>query len=130
MGYTDAELSVVIVDDEEMTELNRQYRRVDATTDVLSFSMMEGEFGSIEPAMLGDVVISAPTAELMGHRNNVALAVVLDLLLVHGVLHLTGCDHEESAEQARDMEARTFEIMKLLGHNEADLNWFLNPNEE
>ena len=54
LDYTDAELSIVIVDDDEMASLNRQYRQKDSTTDVLAFSMTEGEFSDIEPDMLGD----------------------------------------------------------------------------
>lgn len=129
MDYTDAELSIVIVDDDEMADLNRQYRQVDSTTDVLAFSMTEGEFGNIAPDMLGDVVISAPTADAIGRQNNLSLPVVLDLLLVHGILHLTGYDHEQGDEQARAMDAKTMEIMKLLGHHDRDLSWFLDQIE-
>ena len=94
MGYTESELSILIVDDTEMTGINRQYRQIDHTTDVLSFPMQEGEFGGIAPEMLGDIVISAETAEMMSRERGTALEAVLDLLLVHGILHLVGLDHE------------------------------------
>jgi len=129
LGYTDAELSIVIVDDDEMADLNRRYRQQDSTTDVLAFSMSDGEFGDIAPDMLGDVVISAPTAESMGRRHHVTLPMVLDLLLVHGILHLTGYDHEQDHEQAREMDAKSMEIMELLGHHKRDLGWFLEQTE-
>ena len=129
MGYTDTELSVAIVDDSEMVELNRRYRDVTATTDVLAFSMAEGEFGEIAPQMLGDVVISAPTASSMGEQYGIPLPVVLDLLLAHGILHLIGYDHEQGGEQARLMEAETLHIMKRLGHEDKDLSWFLHPKQ-
>jgi probable rRNA maturation factor len=126
LDYTDTELSIAIVDDAAMVELNRRYRGVNATTDVLAFSMAEGEFGEIAPQMLGDVVISAPTASLMSEQHNVALTAILDLLLVHGILHLIGYDHEQGDEQARLMEAKTLQIMKRLGHADRDLSWFLH----
>jgi probable rRNA maturation factor len=127
LDYTDSELSIAIVDDEEMVELNRRYRNVNATTDVLAFSMAEGEFGEIAPKLLGDVVISAPTASLMGEEHSVVLPIVLDLLLVHGILHLIGYDHEQGEEEARLMAAKTLHIMKRLGHEGKDLSWFLDP---
>lgn len=109
-----------------MASLNRQYRGKDSTTDVLAFSMTEGEFSEIEPGMLGDVVISAPTADFIRKQYNVSLSAVVDLLLVHGILHLVGYDHEQGAEQARLMGTKTMEIMRLLGHQQTDLNWFLD----
>lgn len=125
MGYTDAELSIVVVDDEEMARINLEYRQVDSTTDVLSFPMQEGEFGEICPEMLGDVVISAPTAQLMSTENNCPLPSVLDLLLVHGILHLLGYDHETGEEDARRMKEKTLELLSRLGHSEENFNWYL-----
>lgn len=129
LGCTDAELSVVIVDDEEMTGLNRQYRGLDATTDVLAFAMQEGEFGDITPELLGDVVISAPTAEVMSREHGVARETVLDLLLVHGVLHLLGHDHQPGTEEAHAMDGKTLDLMRLLGHQQKDLDWYLTARE-
>jgi probable rRNA maturation factor len=129
LGCTDAELSVVIVDDEEMTGLNRQYRGLEATTDVLAFAMQEGEFGDITPELLGDVVISAPTAAVMSREHGVARETVLDLLLVHGVLHLVGHDHELGAEEAQAMDVKTLDLMRLLGHQQKDLDWYLTAGE-
>lgn len=124
MGYTDAELSITIVDDDEMISLNRQYRGEDSTTDVLSFSLTEGEFTDVVPDMLGDVVISAPTAEWISGQHNVELVSVLDLLLVHGILHLVGYDHEQGDEPAQRMDMKTMELMQLLGHRETHFDWF------
>ena len=101
MGYTESELSVLIVDDSEMARLNQQYRQIAHTTDVLSFPMLEGEFGGIAPEMLGDVVISAQTAKAMSEETGSAFESVLDLLLVHGILHLLGLDHETGPVEAR-----------------------------
>lgn len=115
MGCTDAELSVLIVDDGEMTRLNREFRGVDETTDVLAFPMREGEYSDVEPDLLGDVVISAPTARILAETHGTPLEAVLDLLLVHGTLHLLGFDHDEP-EEARLMDAKTIELLRTLGH--------------
>ena len=126
LGYTDdVELSIVLVDDEEMTDLNREYRGVDSTTDVLSFSQAEGEFGDVCPELLGDVVISAPTAQAMSELHGCPLASVLDLLLVHGTLHLTGYDHERGEEEAQGMKEETLRILSGLGHSRSDFDWYL-----
>ncbi|MGV8075054.1 MAG: rRNA maturation RNase YbeY [Syntrophobacteraceae bacterium] len=124
LGYTDTELSILIVDDEEMHRLNLEYRQVDDTTDVLSFPMWEGEFGDISPELLGDLVISAPTAQFMSEQHRCPLSAVLDLLLVHGILHLTGSDHEAGENEARIMKEKTLELVNELGHSETIFEWF------
>lgn len=124
LGYTEAELSIAIVDDTRMAELNLEYRGVDETTDVLSFSMTEGEFGDICPEMLGDVVISAPMAQSMSREHSCSLQTVLDLLLVHGILHLVGHDHAEGGEGARRMFETSVELMKSLEHSEQSFAWY------
>ncbi len=129
MGYTDAELSITVVDDEEMSRLNLEYRNVEGTTDVLSFPMLEGEYGDVEPEMLGDVVISAPTAQLMADRHGASLKTILDLLLVHGVLHLLGYDHEAGEEEAGEMKEKTLELLGGLEHPATDFNWWLEGGE-
>lgn len=128
MGYTESELSVLIVDDEEMAKLNQQYRQIDRTTDVLSFPMLEGEFGEIAPEMLGDVVISAQTARAMSDETGAALRSVTDLLLIHGILHLLGQDHEAGPTEARQMKANTEELLKMLGHGVNEFEWFFDTD--
>jgi probable rRNA maturation factor len=130
LGYTDSELSIVIVDDEEMTRLNVEYRRVDSTTDVLSFPMHEGEFGDVCPELLGDIVISAPTALAMSRERNCPVASIVDLLLVHGILHLTGHDHEEGGEDALRMAERTRELLGMLGHSGESFDWYFEGSAE
>jgi probable rRNA maturation factor len=125
LGFTDSELSIVIVDDEEMARLNGQYRQVDSTTDVLSFPMLEGEFGDILPDLLGDIVISAPTAQSMSRLHQSSLPAVLDVLLVHGILHLLGYDHEGSREKFHRMEDKSLELLEMLGHSREGLAWYL-----
>ncbi len=129
MGYTESELSILIVDDTEMTGINRQYRQIDHTTDVLSFPMQEGEFGGIAPEMLGDIVISAETAEMMSRERGTALEAVLDLLLVHGILHLVGLDHEAGPVEEKNMKLKTLELLTMLGHGGVEFEWFLGEDE-
>ena len=106
---SDAELSILITDDEEMCSLNRAYRGVERPTDVLSFSQVEGEGPVTVPHLLGDVVISWETAQKQASERDHALQDEMKRLLVHGVLHLLGFDHEgdEEAERAmREMEEK------------------------
>lgn len=99
----DAELSVVLVDDREMRELNRTYRHVDKPTDVLAFAMREGDGSALHPHVLGDVVISLQTAARQAGARAVDVADEVRMLLTHGVLHLLGYDHERSPAEARRM---------------------------
>ena len=126
MGYTESELSVLIVDDGEMAGLNQQYRQVGRTTDVLCFPMLEGEFSDIAPEMLGDVVISAETARAVSDETGAALESVLDLLLVHGILHLLGLDHNVGPAEAREMKLKTEELLEMLGHCGEQFEWFFD----
>ncbi len=119
------ELSILIVDDEEMAQLNREYRHADSTTDVLSFPMWEGEGGEVCREILGDVVISAPTAHSMSRERGISYEGVLDLLLVHGILHLVGFDHEKGILEAQAMEAKTLELLTALGHGREDFDWYM-----
>ena len=100
---TPAELSVLLADDSAVRDLNRQYRHTDAPTDVLSFSQAEGEEFALpdgETPHLGDVVISIETARRQATEYGVALQDELAHLVVHGILHLLGYDHEDADEEA------------------------------
>jgi rRNA maturation RNase YbeY len=109
----DAELSVVLVDDRRMRRLNREYRGRDRPTDVLSFAQQEGPAGA--PAgLLGDVVISVPATRRQARERGVRLADEGDRLLVHGLLHLLGYDHEGSVAEARRMQRRERALLGLL----------------
>lgn len=103
----DAELSIVIVDDEEIRVLNRDYLDRDKPTNVISFSMLEGEGGDLHPDLLGDVVISADTAARDAAGAGLPFESELYFLLLHGILHLRGFDHERGSEEdARIMEEK------------------------
>ena len=102
----EVELSIAIVDIEEMTELNTRYRGKEGPTDVLSFGCDDPcPVDSDEPVTLGDVVIAPQIALAQAKEYGHTVEEELNLLLVHGILHLLGYDHEED-EAAAAMQAR------------------------
>ena len=88
-------LSVSVVNDSTIRVLNRDYRGKDKPTDVLSFSLVEGEVGAFPSISLGDVVISVETAQRQAKELQLSLQSEILRLLVHGILHLSGFDHEK-----------------------------------
>lgn len=109
-------LSVVITDDGAVRELNREFRDVDAPTDVLAFGIgEESDFVTPpgEPAYLGDVIISYPRAVIQAEEYGHSIDRELALLTVHGVLHLLGYDHVDEVERT-EMWARQNEILESL----------------
>jgi rRNA maturation RNase YbeY len=113
VGESRSELSVALVDDETIAELNRQWRDKPRPTDVLSFSLVEGDFAAHRGGLLGDVVISVETAATQAAARHRALDDEVARLLVHGVLHLIGHDHEEDEEAAR-MAAEERRVWRLI----------------
>lgn len=111
LGLPEAELSILLVSDRRMKKLNWDYRRIPRSTDVLSFSMREGEFGALHPHLLGDVVISLETASKQALENGHSLEREIRHLVIHGILHLLGYDHEGSPEKRREMEALERELL-------------------
>jgi probable rRNA maturation factor len=101
-----AELSLLLCDDDFIAALNRSYRQADGPTDVLSFAM--------DDDVLGDVVISVPTARRQAQARGHEVDTELRVLLVHGVLHLLGHDHESDAED-RAMAAEEARCLLGLG---------------
>ena len=99
LGRPDAELSVLITDDEEIRTLNRQYRSIDCATDVLSFSQLEGEGAVPESKVLGDIVISWDRAVSQGEEYGHGTGAEVERLFIHGLLHLFGHDHEGDSEK-------------------------------
>lgn len=119
MGCPDAELSITLTGDRGIRILNREYLGRDKTTNVISFAMQEGEFGALNPDVLGDVVICVDTAAREAEEGEESFFSRLSFLLLHGILHITGYDHERSGEdEAARMEAaeaRIFGILKEEG---------------
>lgn len=110
----EGELSILLVDDGRIQALNREYRHKDRPTNVLSFSMREGDFSQVTPELLGDVVISVETAAAEAKSTGILLGEHMTWLLIHGILHLFGYDHEKSTQRADEMETRTSELMQKV----------------
>lgn len=115
-----AEISVNFVDNNEIQELNRNYRQQDQPTDVISFAMqetIEGEtpvVGEDIPLVLGDIVISVDRAKEQAEDYNHSIQREIGFLTVHGFLHLLGYDHMEKSEEAT-MFQRQEEILNAFG---------------
>lgn len=107
LGQRRAELSIRLSDDAEMQQLNGEWRGRPRPTDVLSFSLLEGEGAEHRGAMLGDVVIGVETAARQARQRRRALDEEVARLLIHGTLHLLGHDHQgESDTRAMRAEER------------------------
>ena len=108
-----ADLTIMLGDDPQLHQLNLEYLGIDAPTDVLSFPANETdpETGDV---YLGDIIISVPRAKLQAAAAEHEVEAELQLLVVHGVLHLLGHDHAEAEEKARMWQAQA-EILKMLG---------------
>ncbi len=114
-GCPDGRLSVLIVDDAAIREINRDWLDKDRPTNVISFAMQEGEGAGVQADLLGDVVISAETAARDAREAGTPPEHELCFLLLHGILHLLGYDHERgTAAEARRMEAREQELFALI----------------
>jgi probable rRNA maturation factor len=113
LDHGESELSLALVDDAEMAGLNESYRGKSAPTDVLSFSLIEGDHSAHRGQLLGDVVISVDTAAAQARGRHRGLDEELARLLIHGVLHLLGHDHLE-AEERRRMWAEQRRLWKIL----------------
>ena len=114
----DADLSVVLTDDARLQQLNRDYLGIDAPTDVLSFPASESDGSETDPETgspyLGDILISIPRAKAQAKAAGHALESEVQLLVVHGVLHLLGHDHAKPKEKAKMWKAQS-EILESLG---------------
>jgi probable rRNA maturation factor len=119
-GAAGAEVSLTLVDEKRIQELNRTYRGIDRPTDVLSFALREGEDAFTPPVtadipeLLGDVIISAPRARAQASEYGHSLERELGYLLTHGILHLLGYDHA-TEEAAAAMRAREEAVLATVG---------------
>jgi len=115
LNCEDRSISILLVDDKEIQKLNSAFLNRNTPTNVLSFAMTEGEFGNINPQILGDIVISVQTAyrdALIGHID---FMDEVEFLIIHGLLHLIGYDHEHtSAEKAAEMISCERDLFYLL----------------
>ncbi len=109
----DADMTIVLTDDAQLRELNREFLGVDAPTDVLSFPASESDPETGTP-YLGDILISIPRAAEQAQGAGHPVEAEVQLLVVHGTLHLLGYDHAEAEEKARMWKAQA-EVMSRLG---------------
>ena len=127
LGLKDAELSILLVDDSRMKRLNYKYRGIDRTTDVLSFPQMSysvkrkalsvksyNAINAQRTTLLGDVVINLQAAKRQAPEHGLSFNEELRWLLVHGVLHLIGYDHERSKYAERKMRTKERELLDYL----------------
>jgi len=108
------ELSILITDDDAIAGMNQAYLGRTGPTNVIAFPMQEGAFADLTPGLLGDVVISADTALREARAMGISLEARFTELLIHGILHLSGYDHERSEAEAKKMEAKTRELLEML----------------
>lgn len=116
LGEAEAEVGLILTGDAEIRRLNRRYRGVDRATDVLAFPMRArstaGDKKQVTGArsqglgydLLGDIVISVPTAKRQAEQAGHSLGQEMSILIVHGLLHLLGYDHERSLKEAKRMQ--------------------------
>ncbi len=109
-------VSVTLCDDAFIHELNKIYRGIDKPTDVLSFAMKEGEPIHGEPELLGDIIISIDTAEKQAPEIGHNITEEVTSLLVHGLLHLIGYDHQEKNEE-KEMTELAHRITSAILHS-------------
>jgi len=112
LALPDAELSILLVNDAQIRELNRRYLQRDKPTNVLAFPMRKGEHASLHPHLLGDLVVSVETAQRQSGRFGLNPAQMMTLLIVHGILHLIGYDHEGSKKGAHEMALKQRELFR------------------
>lgn len=116
----DTEISVTFMSDEAIQEVNKEYRGIDAPTDVISFALEELGEGEVEiviegmPIMLGDILIAVPTAERQAAEYGHSVKREMGFLALHGLLHLLGYDHMTEGEE-REMFGRQDEILRSFG---------------
>jgi len=116
LGCADQEVSVLLVDDAGIRTINRDYLGRDRPTNVISFALREGENGALNSHLLGDIVVSVETAASDARRAKINFTDELDFLLIHGLLHLLGFDHEgvssTKAGEMKALEQRIFYALK------------------
>jgi probable rRNA maturation factor len=105
-----------------MTEMNQAYLDHSGPTNVISFSMGEGEFGDINPQLLGDVIISADTCHREAYESGISMEERFDQLLIHGILHIFGYDHIHSEAEALVMETKSTELAEMVKSLDSDKN--------
>ena len=112
LALPDAELSILLVNDVQIQELNRRYLHRDKPTNILAFPMRKGEFSSLHPHLLGDLAISVETAQRQSNRFGLDDMGMVILLMIHGILHLVGYEHGGTRKGAREMALKQKQIFQ------------------
>lgn len=110
----DASFSVIIVDNEKIHEINKQYRNIDRPTDVISFALEENEDYEVQERLLGDIYISIDKVYEQAKEYNHSVKRELFFLVTHGFLHLLGYDHM-TKEEEKEMFSLQEEILDSYG---------------
>ncbi|RJR43156.1 MAG: rRNA maturation RNase YbeY [Desulfobacteraceae bacterium] len=114
LGFRDRELSILLTDNERISELNKRYLGREGPTNVIAFPMEEGEPGRLESMVMGDIVISVETALAEAEMVNETLEQAVLRLLAHGILHLLHYDHETSPRDAARMRREERRVVALM----------------
>ena len=115
LDCNDHEISILFIGDQGIRDLNHQFRGIDRPTDVLSFPQISDDEPEPPGApVLGDVAISLETARQQSEDHGLSLKEELTLLLIHGILHLLGYDHEISRQEEDRMRNKTRELFSLI----------------
>jgi len=110
----DCEISILLVNDAEIRDINRRYLGRDYATNVISFPMAEGDYSDVNAHVLGDVVVSVETARRDAERVHIPFEDIIDFFLIHGVCHLIGYDHEQPDGDAAAMIKKEDELFFAL----------------
>jgi len=116
-----SEISILLVDDDQILEINKRYLKRDCPTNVISFSMTEGAFGDVHPEILGDIILSVEMAACDAQAGHLDFMDEVEFLLIHGLLHLLGYNHENTdTDEAERMKNRERELFFMLRHYDID----------
>ena len=122
MDCANKELSISFVDDNTIKQLNNHYLQRDSSTNVLSFSLQEGEYGNINPNIMGDIVISTETAQRDAAIGDLSLSEEIDFLIIHGLLHLLGFNHKNTTKaQTTKMQMKERELFGILNSGKSNI---------
>jgi len=117
LDSVEADIGILLVDDDQIRKLNRDYLGRDRPTNVISFPIREGAFDDLHPEMLGDIVLSVETAARDALAVHFDIMDEVEFLLIHGLLHLMGYDHENGkASETENMKQRERELFYMLRH--------------
>ncbi len=116
LNCSDKVISLIFVDNKEITKINRRYLNRNYPTNVLAFSLTSGEFGDINPLILGDVVISVDRARTDARESGIEFDDEVAFLMIHGILHLLDYDHgnvrRKKTQQMKEKERELFYMLK------------------